>query len=79
MPMKVIISNSVIVGRKKCSYSFVTVILKSWQRAFSTITVKPVLRGHSKRRQNNGFQDRLSLNVSRKYCRMLQESILQYF
>ena len=26
-----------------------------------------------------GFQDRLSLNASQKYCRMLQESILQYF
>ena len=42
-------------------------------------TVKPVLSGHSKRRQNIGFQDRLSLNVGQKYCRMLQESILQYF
>ena len=31
------------------------------------------------RRQNIGFQDRLSLNVGQKYCRMLQESILQYF
>ena len=26
-----------------------------------------------------GFQDRLSLNAGQKYCRMLQESILQYF
>ena len=25
------------------------------------------------------FQDRLSLNAGQKYCRMLQESILQYF
>ena len=42
-------------------------------------TVKPVLSGHSKRRKNFGFQDRLSLNAGQKYCRMLQESILQYF
>ena len=26
-----------------------------------------------------GFQDRLSLNAAQKYCRMLQDSILQYF
>ena len=26
-----------------------------------------------------GFQDQLSLNAGQKYCRMLQESILQYF
>ena len=37
-----------------------------------TITVKPVLSGHSKRRPNIGFQDRLSLNAGQKYCRMLQ-------
>ena len=35
-------------------------------------TVKPVLRGHSKRRPKIGFQDRLSLNAGQKYCRMLQ-------
>ena len=44
-----------------------------------TDTVKPVLSGHSKRRPKIGFQDRLSLNACQKYCRMLQESILQYF
>ena len=42
-------------------------------------TVKPVLSGHSKGRPKIGFQDRLSLNAGQKYCRMLQESILQYF
>ena len=42
-------------------------------------TVKPALSGHSKRRPKIGFQDRLSLNEGQKYCRMLQESILQYF
>ena len=42
-------------------------------------TVKPVLSGHSKRRPKFGFQNRLSLNAGQKYCRMLQESILQYF
>ena len=35
-------------------------------------TVKPVLSCHSERRPNIGFQDRLSLNASQKYCRMLQ-------
>ena len=45
----------------------------------SKTTVKPVLSGHSKRRTKIGFQDRLSLNAGQKYCRMLQESILQYF
>ena len=35
-------------------------------------TVKPVLSGHSKRRPKIGFQDQLSLNAGRKYCRMLQ-------
>ena len=34
---------------------------------------------NAKRRPKIGFQDRLSLNVGQKYCRMLQESILQYF
>ena len=43
------------------------------------ITVKPVLSGHSKRRPNIGFEDRLSFNEGLKYCRMLQESILQDF
>ena len=42
-------------------------------------TVKHVLRGHSKRRPKIGFKDPLLLNAGQKYCRMLQESILQYF
>ena len=37
-----------------------------------------ILSSHSKRPQI-GFQDRSSLNAGQKYCRMLQESILQYF
>ena len=40
--------------------------------------VKPVLRGHSKRRPKIGFQDRSSLNACQNYCRVLQGSILQY-
>ena len=32
-----------------------------------------------KKKTRIGFQDRLSLNTGQKYCRMLQESILQYF
>ena len=39
-------------------------------------TVKPVSRGHSKRRPENGFQDRLSVNAAQKYCRML---LLEHF
>ena len=46
---------------------------------FDLITVKPVLRGHLKRRPKIGFQYWLSLNAGQKYCRMLQESNLQYF
>ena len=42
-------------------------------------TVKPVLSGHSKRRPKLVFSDRLSLNAGQKHCRMLQQSILQYF
>ena len=34
-------------------------------------TVKPVLRGHSKNRQNKDFHDNCQLNEGRKYCRML--------
>ena len=32
-----------------------------------------------KQRLKKGFKDQLSLNADQKYCRMLQESILQYF
>ena len=41
-------------------------------------TVKPVLSDNSKRSPKIGFQNQLSLNAGQKYCRMLQESILQY-
>ena len=37
-----------------------------------------VISSHSKKRPKIGFQDRLSLNAGQKYCKMLQESILQY-
>ena len=46
---------------------------------YNSLTVKFVLSDHSKRRPNIGFQDQLSLNAGQKYCRILQESILQYF
>ena len=52
--------------------------VNAWVKVFR-VTVKPALSGHSKRRPKIGFQDRLSLNDGQKYCRMLQESILQYF
>ena len=45
----------------------------------SLYSVKPVLSGHSKRISNIGFQEQLSVNIGQKYCRMLQENILQYF
>ena len=45
----------------------------------SECTVKPVLSGRLKKTPKIGFQDQLSLNAGQKYCRMLQESILQYF
>ena len=33
----------------------------------------------AKKKTKIGFQDGLSLNAGQKYCRMPQESILQYF
>ena len=52
------------------AFNFVSHRIGSFLR-FSN-TVKPVFSGHSKRRSNIGFQDRLSLYVGQKYCRMLQ-------
>ena len=40
---------------------------------------KPCVERPSKKRPKIGFQDRLSLNAGQKYCRMIQESVLQYF
>ena len=40
---------------------------------------KIFLKRPLKKGQKIGFQDRLSLNAGQKYCRILQESILQYF
>ena len=40
---------------------------------------KTCLKQPLKKKTKIGFQDRLSLNAGQKYCRMLQESILQYF
>ena len=40
---------------------------------------KTCLKRRLKRRPKIGFQDQLLLNAGQKYCRMLQESILQYF
>ena len=50
----------------------------SYLTLFLPITVKPVISSHSKRRPKGGFQDQLWLNAGQKYCRMLQERILQY-
>ena len=40
---------------------------------------KNCLKRSLQKKTRIGFQDRLSLNAGQKYCRMLQESILQYF
>ena len=37
------------------------------------------LKRQLKKNTKIGFKDQLSLNAGQKYCRMLQESILQYF
>ena len=44
---------------------------------FTTHTVKPVLGGHSKIDKTK--RQMVAVNEGQKYCRMLQESILQYF
>ena len=48
-------------------------------RANNMIYSKTCLKWPLKKRSKIDFQDRLSLNAGRKYCRMLQKSILQYF
>ena len=40
---------------------------------------KICLKRPIKKKAKTGFQDRLSVYAGQKYCRMLQESILQYF
>ena len=40
---------------------------------------KTCLKRPLKKKTKIVFQDRLSFNAGQKYCRMLQESILQYF
>ena len=57
-------------------FNILFICLKSIQKA---ITVESVLSGHSKEDQRLFFQDGVSLNAGQKDCRMLQESILQYF
>ena len=50
--------------------------MRNWyERYYSkTCLMRPL-----KKKAKIGFQDQLSLNAGQKYCRMLQESILQYF
>ena len=55
----------------------ITQMAKSWTEYFSYS--KAGLKRPLKKNTKNGFQYRLSLNAIQKYCRMLQESILQYF
>ena len=57
-------------SRSSCKWKNVTPV-----RSNSETCLKRSL----KKKTKNGFQDRLSLNAGQKYCRMLKESILQYF
>ena len=50
-----------------------------YDRHFSILYSKTCLKLPLKMKTKIVFQDRLSLNAGQKYCRMLQESILQYF
>ena len=52
-----------------------------WMSLHGTKSIysKTCLKQPLKRDQKLGFQDQLSLIAVQKYCRMLQESILQYF
>ena len=54
-------------------HSLVITFFYSLSVKYKTCTVKPVLRGHSKRRPKVIFEDRLSLNAGQKYCRMLHQ------
>ena len=53
--------------------------LEDVELTFLGCTVKTCFKRLLKKKTKIGFQDRLLLNVDQKYCRMLQESILQYF
>ena len=48
-------------------------------KLYKMIYSKTCLKRLLKKRPKIGFQDQLSLSAGQKYCRMLQESILQYF
>ena len=45
----------------------------------TSIYSKTCVKRPLSKRPKHCFQDRLSLNVGKKYCRMLQKKILQYF
>ena len=45
----------------------------------NTMYSKTCLKRPLQKKTEIGFQDRLLLNAGQKYCRMLQESILQYY
>ena len=61
-------------------YNFINQLILYWYSYRPESTVKPVLSGHSKEDQKLVFKTNYRLiNAGQKYCRMLQESILQYF
>ena len=68
-----------LTGFKLFTSQLVAYFRQGKERTFiCSNTVKP-LKQPLKKKTEIGFQDQLSLNAGQKYCRMLQESILQYF
>ena len=63
------------LGATYCSYVRVHLGDAYVKSVYSKTCIKRLLKMKTK----IGFQDRLSLNAGQKDCRMLQESILQYF
>ena len=63
-------NNTGVLMLESISHMILKLILNHLQKNVCNITVKPLLSGYSKRRQNV-FQDRLSHYEGQKYCRML--------
>ena len=57
----------------------VSLVLASPEKYRNYNTVKTCLKQPLEKKTKIGFQDLLSLNAGKKYCRMLSWSILQYF
>ena len=79
----------IIMGNKACHFmvhqtitskfqALIPVIIGSYKWPFKSATVKPALTYHSKKWPKINCQCWFLLNAGQKYCRMLQESILQF-